>query len=146
MDCSPPGSSVHGILQARILESVAIPFSRGSSQPRNQTIVSYWLAGRFFSTEPPFSNAREALVTSEPVLCLNSGPCQSVFSGDHRKPEHEQTPAMPLEASVCNWHKAPFTHLSLVKASHTARPSISETYTRHFSSRYWKSPGKGIAV
>ena len=31
MDCSPPGSSVHGILQARILESVAIPFSRGSS-------------------------------------------------------------------------------------------------------------------
>ena len=30
MDCSPPGSSVHGILQARILECVAIPFSRGS--------------------------------------------------------------------------------------------------------------------
>ena len=35
MDCSPPGSSVHGILQARILEWVAIPFSRGSSQPRD---------------------------------------------------------------------------------------------------------------
>ena len=34
MDCSPPGSSVHGILQARILEWVAISFSRGSSQPR----------------------------------------------------------------------------------------------------------------
>ena len=33
MDCSPPGPSVHGILQARILEWVAIPFSRGSSQP-----------------------------------------------------------------------------------------------------------------
>ena len=31
MDCSPPGSSVHGILQARILEWIAIPFSRGSS-------------------------------------------------------------------------------------------------------------------
>ena len=31
MDCSPPGSSVHGILQARMLEQVAIPFSRGSS-------------------------------------------------------------------------------------------------------------------
>jgi len=37
MDCSPPGSSVHGILQARILEWVAVPFSRGSSQPRDQT-------------------------------------------------------------------------------------------------------------
>ena len=35
IDCSPPGSSVLGILQARILEWVAIPFSRGSSQPRD---------------------------------------------------------------------------------------------------------------
>ena len=35
MDCSPLGSSVHGILQARILEWVAIPSSRGSSQPRD---------------------------------------------------------------------------------------------------------------
>ena len=41
MDCSPPESSVHGILQARILESVAIPFSTGSSQPRNQTQVPH---------------------------------------------------------------------------------------------------------
>ena len=35
MDCSPPGSSVHGILQAGILESVAMPSSGGSSQPRD---------------------------------------------------------------------------------------------------------------
>ena len=37
IDCSSPGSSVHGILQARILEWVAFPFSRGSSQPRDQS-------------------------------------------------------------------------------------------------------------
>ena len=37
VDCSLPGSSVHGILQARILEWVAIPFPRGTSQPRDQT-------------------------------------------------------------------------------------------------------------
>ena len=37
MDCSPSSSSVHGILQERLLEWVAIPFSRRSSQPRNQT-------------------------------------------------------------------------------------------------------------
>ena len=37
MDYSPPGSSLHGILQARIPEWVAIPFSRGSSPPRDQT-------------------------------------------------------------------------------------------------------------
>ena len=41
MDCSPPGFSVHGILQARILEWVAMPSSRGSSWSRHQTWVSY---------------------------------------------------------------------------------------------------------
>ena len=39
MDCNPPGSSVHGILQARVLEWVAIPSFRGSSQPRDRTPV-----------------------------------------------------------------------------------------------------------
>ena len=48
MDCSPPSSSVHGILQARILEWVVIPFSRGSSQPRDRTHVSS-ISGRFFT-------------------------------------------------------------------------------------------------
>ena len=48
MDYSLTGSSVHGILQARILEWVAISFSRGSSQPRNWTRVSC-IAGRFFT-------------------------------------------------------------------------------------------------
>ena len=41
MDCSLPGSSVHGILQARILEWVAMPSSRGSSQSRDQIHISY---------------------------------------------------------------------------------------------------------
>ena len=40
MDCIPPGSSVHGISQTRILEWGAVPFSRGSSQPRDQTHIS----------------------------------------------------------------------------------------------------------
>ena len=51
LDCSPPGSSVHGILQARILEWVAMPSSRGSSPTRDQTWVSC-IAGRIFTTEP----------------------------------------------------------------------------------------------
>ena len=54
MDYSPQGSSVHGILQARILEWVAFPFSRGSSPPRDRTWVS-GIAGRFFA------DMREAL-------------------------------------------------------------------------------------
>ena len=47
VDCSPPGSSVHGILQARILKWVAISFFRGSSRLRDQTQVSH-VAGRRF--------------------------------------------------------------------------------------------------
>ena len=47
MDCSPPGSSVHGILQARILEWVSVSFFKGPSRPRNRTQVSS-LADSFF--------------------------------------------------------------------------------------------------
>ena len=61
MDCSLPGSSVHGIFQARILDWVAISFFNGSSQPRNQTL-SYELAGRFFTTEAP---------EKPPIIILN---------------------------------------------------------------------------
>ena len=55
MDCSPPGSSVHGISQARILEWVAISFSSRPSWPKDQTLplVFSALAGRFFTTGPP---------------------------------------------------------------------------------------------
>ena len=55
MDCSPLGSSVHGIFQTRILEWVAISYSKGSSWPKDQTHVSWvsCLAGRFFTTVPP---------------------------------------------------------------------------------------------
>ena len=48
MDCSLPGSSIHGIFQARIQEPGAMPFSRGSFRPRDQTQV-FCLAGRFFT-------------------------------------------------------------------------------------------------
>ena len=49
MDCSSVGSSGHRILQAKILEWLAFPFSRGSSQPRDQTQVSH-IAGGFFTS------------------------------------------------------------------------------------------------
>ena len=52
MDCSLPGSPIHGIFQARILEGVAISSSRWSSQPRDQTQVSR-IVGKRFTTQPP---------------------------------------------------------------------------------------------
>ena len=55
MDCSPPGSSVHGIFQARILEWVAISYSRDLPDPGIELTcrVSLVLAGRFFATALP---------------------------------------------------------------------------------------------
>ena len=67
MDYNPPGSSVHGILQARILEWVAMPVSRGSSWPRDWTRVSC-LAGRFFTTEPP---RKPIIIYIHTLACMN---------------------------------------------------------------------------
>ena len=50
VDCGPPGSSIHGVLQARILVWVAMPSFRGSFQPKDWTHVSF-VAGRLFTTE-----------------------------------------------------------------------------------------------
>ena len=63
MDCSPPGSSVHGILQARILEWVAICFSRGSSNPGIKP-GSPILQANSLPSEPPGSESESHLVVS----------------------------------------------------------------------------------
>ena len=66
MDCGLPGSSVHGILQARILEWVAISFSRGSLRPRDQNCVCC-IAGKFFTAEPPGRPIRDIHVYIFPI-------------------------------------------------------------------------------
>ena len=66
INCSPPDFSVHGILQARILEWIAILLSRGTSQPRDWTLVSCF-TGRFFTvwaTGNIFSNPRKFSVVT----------------------------------------------------------------------------------
>ena len=70
MDYSPPGSSVHGILQARILEFVATPSSRGCSQLKNRTWVSC-IGGKFFTPEPP--EKPEATVASFNLTLVRVG-------------------------------------------------------------------------
>ena len=67
MDCSLSGSSVHEILQARVLEWLAIFLSRRSSRPRNQTRVSH-IAGRCLLSEPPCMKWSE-VAQSCPTLC-----------------------------------------------------------------------------
>ena len=61
MECSPPGLSVHGILQAKILEWVDVPFSRGSSQPRGIEPRSPALQADFLQSEPPGKPGRQRM-------------------------------------------------------------------------------------
>ena len=87
MDCSLPGSSVHGILQARILEWVVIPFSRESSQPRDWTWISC-IVGGFFTVwatrEAPFHryyvNNRDVLSPSTDTFEMKSSSVLPVAS------------------------------------------------------------------
>ena len=69
VDCSLPGSSVHGILQARILEWVAISSSRGSSQPRDWTLISC-VTGRCFNLWATCESLYCTLVTYNIILQL----------------------------------------------------------------------------
>ena len=66
-DCSLPVFTVHGILQARILEWVTMPFSRVSSLPRDRTHISH-IAGGFFTTEPP--GKPHMLLGEVEIICL----------------------------------------------------------------------------
>ena len=106
MECSPPGSSVHGILQARILQWVAIPFYRGSSQLRDQTQVSR-TRGRFFTVWA----SREALYNNISLqLILHMTAC-TLYS---------PTPILPSSLPSPHWEPlANFKHKSVTDFSHT---------------------------
>ena len=78
MDCSPSGSSVHGTLQARILEWVSIPFLRGSSQPWDQSLA-FHNAGKFFAI---WSTRKPHLVLTKIQSKAWWGKCCLLFSSD----------------------------------------------------------------
>ena len=116
MNCSPPGSSVHEILQARILEWVAISFSKESSQPRDWTRVAC-IAGRFFMVwatreAPGFLEVQnalqlEAMYPSNPIspgLCSLSPPqflphLRNSVSFSNTKLFHYV--GLPIHSSLC---------------------------------------------
>ena len=81
MDCSPSGSSVHGISQARMLEWVAISFSRGSSWPRDWTHI-FCIAGRFY-TNWATRDASNYYLIYEPYSELSSVPIISFITKEN---------------------------------------------------------------
>ena len=78
MDCSLPGSSVHGILQARILEWVAIPFFMGSSQPRSPALQADTLP-----SELPGEPLPERRVDDRTVCSSEASDCDWVWDPLH---------------------------------------------------------------
>ena len=95
-DFSPPGSSVHGILQARVLEWVAISFSRRSSKPRDQTCVSCIL-GRLFTTELPGKRASLVAQRVKHLPAMQETPVQSLGWEDPLEKE------MATHSSILAW-------------------------------------------
>ena len=117
MDCSPLGSSDHGILKARILEWVAIPFSRGSSQPRDWTPVSH-TGARFVTIWAPqeactvsyniFKSWKSLLKFSIGGFCIKFE-CEAILENDQK--------AGKSSCFLDNWLTSPvyhsFCHLQL---------------------------------
>ena len=107
MDYSLSGFSIHGVFQARVLEWIAISFSRGSSRPRNQTWVSH-IAGRFFT----IGATREApcLPWWRTTCLLDMGMPQS-REGNFLEPRNQWLQPLLLSASILLWDHSRTTHL-----------------------------------
>ena len=92
MNHSPPGSTVHGLFQTRTLEWVAIPFSRGSSWPRDWTCVSWGscIKGGFFPAEPP-GKPENLVKISEKLLLIALGTSRGRFTSVAKIPCRRKT-------------------------------------------------------
>ena len=147
MYCNPPGSSVHGILQARLLEWVAMPSSRESSQPRDRTQVSH-TAGRFFTIwvtreacllETKFSNSElwlQLTISFLPESCVQLVRMCWWLSQRPISAGANFTQRNPLAQSW--WHPL-LSHCSQRRRTLVSRRSVSEWNTVHNKNRkHWE--------
>ena len=151
MDCSPPDSSVHGILQVRILEWVVIPFSGGFSFPRDQTWVSC-IAGRFFTVLTDRKPTVRKKVIELTFLCWHqfSSVAQSYLTlGD---PVNRSTPGLPVHRQLPESTQPmsiesvmPSNHLILCR-SLLLLPSIFPSIRIFSMSQLFASDGQSIGV
>ena len=105
MDCSPPGSSVHGILQARILEWVAMPSSRGYSRPRDRTRVSWGscTAGDSLSLSHRKSPCRLVEIAREPELEVEPNNVTQFLQSHHKTLMHKRVASYVWAKTVTPW-------------------------------------------
>ena len=116
----PPGPSIHGILQARILEWVVIPFSRGSSWPRDDQTCISWLEGGFSTIERPgkpstlFSASHYTLPLYWLILCYSVTPLFPILCN----PMDSSMPGFPVLH-----HLLEFTQTHVHQVSDAIQPS-----------------------
>ena len=139
MDSSLPGSTVHGIFQARILEWAAISFSRGSSQPRDRTPVSC-IADRRFTVWAMLQDGLVTGKTNHPIGTLNDvWPVQSYSHRGETAGNCIQSPGQQFNQSyLCNeapvktepWssgeHPGWWTHQCAKRVRHLGSPDTAE--------------------
>ena len=112
MDCNPPGSSVHGVFQARILEWVAMPSCRGSSWPRNRTresCIGKWILylwATWEATQTEFCSVAQSC----PALCNSMDCSTSGFPVLHHLQEFAQTRVQWVDDAIQSSH--PLSHSS----------------------------------
>ena len=137
MDCSQPGFSVHRTLQARTLEWIAIPFSRGSSRPREQTCIT----GRFFTVWA----TREA--QTEPSSKKDRFGLGSRVASEKAMAPHSSTPAWKIP-----WMEEPgrLQSMGLLRDGHDWATSftfhfhaLEKAMATHSSVLAWRIPGMG---
>ena len=143
MGYSPPCSSVHGILQARKLEWVAISSSGGSSQSSDRTHItcSSCIAGRFFTTEPP---GKPSCMYYIHFLLLS---CVQLFAP-------RWTAACHTSLSIISWHLLKLMSIELVISSNISFSVIPfSSSLQSFpasglfpASQFFKSGGQSIGV
>ena len=105
-DCGPPGSTLHGILQARILEWVAIPFSRMSSQPKDQTHKSYvsFIGRQVLYHQRHLGNLNDHIIGHK--TSLNKFKSTEIISGIFSEPQWYETRNQPQKKK---WEKKTIT-------------------------------------
>ena len=163
MDGSPPGSSVRWILQARILECVALPSSRGASWPRDRTCASYIpsIGGRFFTTSTawfvPYSSGKGGLKLWNREKCFAFLLSCAVFSRPSHLTAHLSVLSSWLKCAlkITNWHNCiafpPNSFFLFIYTTHTCffffllyrifplyHPVLRSGQKIHFTSPGWK--------
>ena len=159
MDCSPPGSSVHGILWARILDWVSMPSSRGSSQPRDWTHIFYvscigrWVLchkhclGSPVNTHCPHAASKS--LQSCPTLCdpIDSSPPGSPIPGILKTRTLEWVAISFSNAWKWKVKVKSFSRIQLLEipwtAAYQAPPSMGFSRQEYWSGVPLPSPGKG---